>query len=301
MSDLNSPSTCGGCGAELAAGVSICPKCGWDQTTAIVRPTPPPLGRTLLSVGLRVVLYGVLIALPLLGFMRLRTTGPGPDLPTTLRWMVLGDGGRAAALVTLHRAHEIGGAAARWAVRELAAFPFEGDWEPELAPYSTMEIRDFIPMLFIAADAGAASDALRELYEVRSTDGWGRPYRVSALDLPRGSVSAEFPQVTADFAEGLRTSFFNRANPELGDTAAWRRLEIVSAGADGGFDTADDIVFITYHPVEITFRVQGTAEQLSEQLSRAYTVGRQYFRFTAPEGDLVDARLLAEWRAEVGL
>ncbi len=301
MDDLRPSTTCGGCGAELRAGASICSTCGWDQATAIARPARPPLGRTLVAVGLRVVLYGLLVGLPLLGFARLRTTGPGPDLATTLRWMAFGDGGRAAELVTLHRAHEIASAAARWAVRELEAFPFEGDWAPELAPYATFRIRGYIPMLFLAADSDRAPGPLREIYEVRAQDGWGRPYRIATLDLPRGADPASFPDVVADLAEGLQTSFFNRATPDLGGSAGWRRLGITSAGADGAFDTEDDVVLVSYHPVELTFRVQGTPEQLNEQLSRAYTLGRHYFHFTAPRGDLVDARLLAEWRAEIGL
>ena len=68
--------------------------------------------------GWRYLVYPLSVALPIIGFMRLRTTGPGPDLLTTLRWMAFGDGGRAAELETIHRMHEIGSAASRFMVRE---------------------------------------------------------------------------------------------------------------------------------------------------------------------------------------
>ena len=110
---------CEGCGKKLQAGSTICLHCGWDQTTALAQPERPSLLEYLAKGGWRLVVYGLIILLPVLGFMRLRSTGPGPDLATTLRWMAFGDGGRAAELETIHRMHEIGSAASRYAVREM--------------------------------------------------------------------------------------------------------------------------------------------------------------------------------------
>jgi hypothetical protein len=276
----------------------MCPDCGWDLTTAVTRAPKERLGRRLGRFVVRLVIWGLVVALPVVGFMRVRTVGPGPDLATTLRWMVLGDDGRAAELVTLHRAHEIGSAAARFAVRNMDAPPFDGDWAVELAPYATMNVRGWVPMLFLAGDTDMAPPGVRELYEVRSTDGWGRPYRVET-SVFRGDVDpAADPEFAADFADGLQTSFFNRVAPDLDRASQWMRLELVSAGADGVFGSSDDVVFVSLFPIGFTFRLRGSDEALRAELSRAYALGRQYFRFTAHRGDLIDARLLAEWRLE---
>ena len=94
---------CEGCGKKLQAGSTICLHCGWDQTTALAQPERPSVLEYLAKGGWRLVVYGVIFLMPVLGFMRLRSTGPGPDLATTLRWMAFGDGGRAAELETIHR------------------------------------------------------------------------------------------------------------------------------------------------------------------------------------------------------
>jgi hypothetical protein len=242
--------------------------------------------------------YGLLVAAVVVGFQRLRHVGPGPDLPTTLRWVLLGDGGRAAELETLHRAHEIGAAAARYSVREMEPFRFEGDWETELKPYATMRIRGWIPMLFVAADTDMAPAAVRDLYEVRAVDGWGRPYRIDVRVFGRDEDPTADPEVAADLAEGLQRTFFGRSDPVFGRQTSWMRLELVSAGRDGRFESPDDVEFVTYMPVSFTFRVRGSGSQLRDDLSAAYTRGTQYFRYTAHHGDLIDARLLAEWRLE---
>ena len=54
---------CPKCGAALAADATICAGCGWDATIAVVNP-PRSLLRLLTSTATRVVLYGVILAVP---------------------------------------------------------------------------------------------------------------------------------------------------------------------------------------------------------------------------------------------
>ena len=79
---------CGGCGSDMPEKATICPHCGWDLSAVLSAPPPPSLWQRLRSGGSRFVVYGLLIAVPIMGFIRLRTTGLGPDLPTT----IFGDG-----------------------------------------------------------------------------------------------------------------------------------------------------------------------------------------------------------------
>jgi hypothetical protein len=295
---MNEPIRCDACGEALARGSTICRHCGWDLTTAVTHPPRVSLWSAVRSGGWRLLLYGALLALPVLGFVRFRTTGPGPDLGTTLRWMALGDGGRAAELVTIHRAHEIGSAAARYAVRELEAPPFDGHWERVLAPYATMWVRGWMPLLFYGATTDMAPRSVREFFEVRSDDGWGRPYRIEVRDLPRGEDRASDEQVAADLAAGLQVSFFKLENPEFERDTDWMRLEITSAGRDGSFDTDDDLRMVSYLPVGFTLRLTRRPEDLQRQMEAAYTRGRHHFRLEGSRWDLIDARLLAEHRLE---
>jgi hypothetical protein len=286
---------CGGCGEKLSAGATICPACGWDLTTSVGRPRRRGVLRALAAGGWRVVLYGVILALPLVGFLRLQATGPGPDLATTLRWLALGDDGRAAELVTIHRAHEIGKAAARFAVLELEPPGFEGDWDTVLADHSTMIVRGWIPALFVAGHTEMSPGSVRELYRVRRVDGWGRPYRVITRLLVRDEVPDDDEQVAEDLRRGLSTSFFTRGEPELAESD-WMRLELVSAGRDGRMDSDDDIRFISYFATGLTLQLRRNPADVRRELDRAYATGRQYFRLEGNRYDLIDARLLAEFR-----
>ena len=286
---------CEGCGKNLAKGSTICLHCGWDQSTSLARPPRPSLLAQLAAGGWRVVVYGLILLLPILGFMRLRTTGPGPDLETTLRWMVFGDGGRAAELETIHRMHEIASAASRYSIREMEMPPFDGDWEKALAPAATARVRGWIPLVFYGADTQMAPASVRELYEVRSVDGWGRPYRLHVRPMPKAEDWVDDPQVAADLAEGLQATFFTRDEPDLGH-GDWMRLEMVSAGGDGAFDTADDIRMISYIQVGHVFRLLYNPDETQRKIERAYVIGRHYYRFEGSDYDLIDARLLAEFR-----
>lgn len=286
---------CGACGADLPGRSTICAECGWDLSTAVSAPPRPSLIQYIASGGWRILVYGAIILIPVFGFARLRDTGPGPDLATTLRWMAQGDGGRAAELVTIHRAHEIGAAVSRFAVRETEAFPFEGEWRDELAPYSTMDIRGWIPLVFFGADSGMAPASVREFYEIRETDGWNRPYRVETRILERGDGWMNDPEVGADLESGLQARFHTADRPELG-TGDWLRLELVSAGNDGEFDTEDDLRFISYSLITKPLRLMISPEKVLKQRERDYTIGPQYFRIEGSDYDLIDARLLAEYR-----
>jgi len=292
---MREPVTCEGCGRDLAKGSTICHHCGWDQSTSLARPPRPSLLARLAAGGWRVVVYGLILLLPILGFMRLRTTGPGPDLKTTLRWMAFGDGGRAAELETIHRMHEIAAAASRYSVREMEMPPFDGDWEKVLAPAATARVRGWIPLVFFGADTQMAPASVRELYEVRSVDGWGRAFGLQVRPMPKSENWADDAQVAADLSEGLQATFFTRDEPDLGH-GDWMRLVLASAGGDGAFDTADDIRMISYIQVGYVFRLLYNPDEIQREIERAYIIGRHYYRFEGSDYDLIDARLLAEFR-----
>lgn len=286
---------CGSCGADLPGQSTICAVCGWDLSTAVSMPPRKSILQQLGSGGWRVLVYGAIILIPVIGFARLRDTGPGPDLPTTLRWMAVGDDGRAAELITIHRAHEIGTATSRHAVREIEAFAFEGDWAAALAPKATMNVRGWMPLVFFGADTGMAPASVREFYEVREVDGWGRPYRVDTRFIERGDGWKTDPVISADLEAGLQARFHTVDRPNLGE-GDWLRLVLTSAGRDGSFDTGDDLRFISYSLISAPLRMMADPEIVVKKIERSYTVGKQYFRVEGSEYDLIDARLLAEYR-----
>ncbi len=290
--------TCAGCGTAMPATVSLCPACGWDAATAALERPRPRIGAILAAGGWRLAVLSLLVAAVVAATLRLQSTGPGRDLPTTLRWIVLGDGGRAAELVTLHRAFETASAAARYALREVEAPAFDAGWAGQLAPYATPEIRGWIPLLFYGASTELAPDGVREFYRVRADDGWGRPYRVATRLLPRGGDWAADPEVAADLAAGLEANLFRSGTPEL-DRTETLRLEMVSAGPDGAFDTGDDLRMVSYVPIGMTLHLSSPTGDLQRELDRAFLIGRHWFRFEGSHWDLIDARLLAEFRLEM--
>ncbi|HSN55985.1 MAG TPA: hypothetical protein VLT32_15030 [Candidatus Sulfomarinibacteraceae bacterium] len=287
--------TCGGCGADLPPRTTICPECGWDLGTALSVPPRRTLLQQLGAGGWRLLVYGAILLLPLVGFARLRETGPGPDLATTLRWMAVGDDGRAAELVTLHRMYEIGSAASRYAVRETEAFPFEGEWGRALAPMATMNVRGWIQLVIFGSDADSAPASVREFYEVRDTDGWGRPYRVETRVIDRDEAWREDPVVRADLELGLHETLFREGLPDLG-RGDWLRLELTSAGSDGTLDTDDDLRFVSYSLASAPLQMLADPRWVVERIERNYERGPQFFRIEGSEHDLIDARLLAEFR-----
>jgi hypothetical protein len=286
---------CGSCGADLPPRSSICRICGWDLTAAISAPPERSPGKRFAAGGWRIVVYGLILVLPVLGFARLRITGPGPDLGTTLRWMATGDNGRAAELVTIHRAHEIGAAASRHAIREVDVFAFEGDWATELAPKATMNVRGWMPLVFFGADTAMAPASVREFFEVRAEDGWENPYRVETRVIDRGDGWQQDAIIVADLEAGLQAKFHTVDRPELGN-GDWMRLVLTSAGRDEIFDTGDDLRFISYSLISAPLRILASSELVVKEIERRYTIGPQYFRVEGSAYDLIDARLLAEFR-----
>jgi TonB family protein len=264
---MNEPMLCGGCGKEMPPGGTICRHCGWDLSAVLSLPPRPSTFDRIRAGGWRVLVCGVLLALPIVGFVRLQATGPGPDLATTLRWLAFGDDGRAAELVTIHRMHEIGAAVSRYMVRENEIPPFDGDWAEVLAPSATARVRGWIPLVFFGADTVMAPDSVREMYEVRAVDGWGRPYRVHTRQLPREVPAADRPEVAADLEGGLHATFFTRDVPDL-EHGEWLRLELVSAGRDGDFDTVDDLRMVSYIQIGHVFRLLYNPDEVKQQVER---------------------------------
>ena len=74
------------------------------------------------------------------------------------------------------------------------------------------------------------------------------------------------------------------------------RLYLESAGKDGDFDTADDLAMVSYIQVGHLFRLLYEPSEVQRRVERAYTIGRHYFRLEGNTWDLIDARMLAEFR-----
>jgi hypothetical protein len=295
---MNGLDSCPECRGSLPDKATICPSCGWDSTTFIARPPRPSLWKIIRGGAWRLVFYGALLSIPFLGFMRLRATGPAADLTTTIRWLLLGDGGRNEQLVTTHRAHEIATAASRYAVDQLNAPVFDEGWADRLEPYATMHVRGWMPLLFYGATSDMAPAGVREFYQVRGVDGWGNEYRIDRRLLSKDDGWSDDEQLASDIAAGLQSSFYGPVLTELDDSRDWMRLEISSAGPDGAFDTPDDLRFITYMVVGLTLRLHTDTARLERELQRAYTLGRHHFRIEGNRWDLIDSRLLAEFRLE---
>ena len=140
-----------------------------------------------------------------------------------------------------------------------------------------------------------APASVRELYEVRSVDGWGRPYRITVRPIARDEAAYDDPVVVADHEDGLQATFFTVDQPDLVH-GEWARLLVESAGADGAFDTEDDLRMISYVLVGHVFRLLYDPSRIQIEIERAYTIGRHFYRIEGSEHDLIDARLLAEYR-----
>jgi hypothetical protein len=259
-----------------------------------------PVAKLLLAVGWRALVLGTILAVCIVLFQRFRITGPGPDLATTINWIVQGDDGRSAELVTIHRAYEIACAASRYAVIEQAPPPIMEGWEDVLKPLSTIRVRGWIPVPFIGGlDAGMAGEAVRELYEIRVTDGWERPYRLSSVILPRrDEVWQEDVQVQYDLELGLQSSLFRLGKPDP-SVSDWMRLQIDSAGPDGTFSSGDDLRLVSYIQISQTFFYEEMAESRLRRMEAAYMIGPHLFRIEGNRYDLIDARILAEHRFDM--
>jgi hypothetical protein len=118
---------------------------------------------------------------------------------------------------------------------------------------------------------------------------------VRATLLPRSENVAALPLVARDLEAGLQATFFTRDEPDFSQ-GQWMRLRLQSAGKDGDFDTSDDLTMVSYIQVGHVFRLLYNPEEVQRRVERAYTIGRHYFRIEGSDYDLVDARLLAEFR-----
>jgi len=210
--------------------------------------------------------------------------------------MALGDEGRAAELATLGRAYEIARAASRYTVHELEPPSFEGDWAHLLAPYGTGAVRGWYPLLFVMADAEAAPAGVRELFAIEPVDGWGHRWRITTGTVARGRPDG--PEAAADLARGLQSSLFRWESPDL-SLGDWFRLEIVSAGRDGVHGTDDDLALVAWIKAGHTFRISAPRRELRETLERAYLQGPVYFRLSGNRWDLIDTRILGEFRLDL--
>lgn len=285
---------CPACGADLDDH-EICRACGWDGALAhrARRKKRFRPGAWLARLVLWLLPFALVAGM---GWHWIQV-GPGPDLSTTLRWLALGDGGRAAELVTLNRAYEIARAASRYSLGKLQTPSLEGDWAAKLEPFSTGAVRGWLPMLYCMADAEGAPVPVQELYAIKDVDGWGRPYRVRTTSLGRGTDPASVPEVAADLKDGLQASLFTKGELDLAKVD-WMRLELDSSGPDGRFDDGDDVALVAYVPVSHTLRLGRTSRQLSRELETAYLQGKVLFRLEGNHWDLIDARLLAEHRLD---
>ena len=113
--------------------------------------------------------------------------------------------------------------------------------------------------------------------------------------LPRSETVAELPPVARDLEAGLQATFFTRDEPDL-QPGPVDAAGLQSAGRDGEFDTADDLTMVSYIQVGHVFRLLYNPDEVQQRIERAYTIGRHYFRIEGSDYDLVDARLLAEFR-----
>ncbi len=282
------------CGIPLE-GRSICHQCGWDGV--LEHRTRPGRLRPLAWIA-RLVLSALPVVLLLGGLQRYARTGPGPDLLTTLRWIVSGDDGRAAELATLGRMYEIARAVSRYTLLRLEPPSFEGDWQYQLVPYETAAVRGWYPLLFVMADAKSAPASVRELFAIEPVDGWERPWRIAVLTLGRDEDRSGVPEVTEDLTGGLQSSLFRRGAPDLA-TGSWLRLRIGSSGPDGRWNTEDDIALIAWIRAERTFRAGTTLQGLEGELKRDFLQGPVFFRITGSRWDLVDTRILGEFRLDL--
>jgi hypothetical protein len=108
-------------------------------------------------------------------------------------------------------------------------------------------------------------------------------------------ASFDEPVVFSDIEKGLQATFFTTDLPDL-ENGEWVRLLVESAGRDGDFDTEDDLRMVSYIRIGHVFRLLYDPSQTRVEVERAYTMGRHWYRIEGSQYDLIDARLLAEYR-----
>jgi hypothetical protein len=113
--------------------------------------------------------------------------------------------------------------------------------------------------------------------------------------IQRGFDWQKDPEINSDLEAGLQAQFHTLDEPDLG-SGDWLRLELRSAGRDGVFETADDLRFISYSLASKPLRMLVDPGLVVKKIERDYTLGPQFFRVEGSRYDLIDARLLAEYR-----
>lgn len=270
---------CPACGAPVELGRSFCESCGADLAMAAAHPR-----RRL------VVPWGGLITLALvgaaltLGWHRLRAVGPGPDLSTTLRWVLHGDGERRPTLATLMRAYETARAVARCCLDTGEACPLAPPHWAKIAGYSNAAWRGFVPLVQWAAASTAIVGPLAHLLAVDGTDGWGRPWH-AALE----------PTGAAERPGGFYPGALQSGSPPPAGRRLWH-LTLRSAGADGKGGTEDDLVFEAVFPAPGPLRLGDPVAHRDREVELER--GQVWVRWQGTELDLVDGRILAEFYLE---
>lgn len=268
---------CPACGRDVTAREAFCPACGADLGVAALRGAPSGGGAPWALFVVLVLVAAGIVAL----WQRFRAVGPGPDLSTTARWLVLGDGGRRAQLATLSRAYETARAVARLTLdRGAPASLDEVGWRT-IQSYSNADYRGFVSLVVWAADASAVRGRLAWMLAVDGRDGWGRPWRSTLTRWPgSGAPDGFFPGVVAAGAAPPRGR-------------ALFRLTLVSAGPDARFDTPDDLTLDAVFPAPRPVPIGDPAleHRREEEIER----GQVWVRVSGSDYDLIDARLLSEF------
>jgi hypothetical protein len=218
------------------------------------------------------------------GWQRFRTVGPGPDLGTTVDWMLHGDGQRRPTLATLMRGYETSRAVMRFCIDNGEPCSFDEKEWPEIARYSNALWRGFVPLVQWAASSSSIVGRLADLLAVDGKDGWGEAWKATIVPLPVGTSPEDF------YPGALRSG-----SPPPDGRALWR-LDLVSAGSDRLPGTADDLRFEAVFPAPRPIRLGDPAfhREREVELER----GQVWVRWSGTELDLVDGRALAEFYLE---
>jgi hypothetical protein len=269
---------CPSCGTDLPAGESFCPACGADLSLSS-RTRRDGLGSRWLLIGAVLAIGALAVA----GVARIRAVGPGPDLATTLRWILAGDGARRSTLATLARAYETSRAVMRCSLDRDEPCPLASpDWR-EIASYANAAWRGYVPLIQWAVPETDITGRLADLLAVDGRDGWGRPFRVDLAPWQQQSTTGFYPDAVG-------------AGPPPPRERTLLHLTLLSAGPDGAFGTADDIRFEALFPGPGA--LQGNIEALKAR-QREIDRGRVWRRWSGTSHDLVEARTLAEWYFEL--
>ena len=161
-----------------------------------------------------------------------------------------------------------------------------------------MSVRGWIPLLFWGATTDTAPASVRTFYEIRADDGWGRPYRLAARSLPRGEPWASDPRWQRTSGGVSRPRCFGPPPPTWTTAADGCASRSPPRAATATSPLPTTSLSVSYLPVGLTLRLTREPGQVQRQIEDAFVRGRHYFRVAGNRFDLIDARLLAEFRLE---